>query len=126
MKKRKQMQKRLSECGIALCAVALLAACSKVPGGVLPEKKMKDVMLDIRLAENMINGNYQAYPDSTSRTALFASVFRKHRITQALYDSSLVWYGKNMDVLLQVYDLALRDVNERIRELGDTQASAAP
>jgi starvation-inducible outer membrane lipoprotein len=104
----------------------LVSSCSKVPSGILPEKKMKDVMIDVQLAENIINTNYQAYPDSVRKGALFQSVFRKHNITQAIYDSSLVWYGKNLDKLIRVYDLVLNDINGQIRELGDVQANAAP
>jgi hypothetical protein len=103
----------------------LVSSCSKVPDDILPEKKMKDVMVDIQLAENIINTNYQAYPDSARKGALFQAVFRKHNITQAIYDSSLVWYGKNLDKLMRIYDLALNDINEQIRELGDVQANAA-
>jgi hypothetical protein len=101
-------------------------SCSRVPDGVLPEKKMKDVMIDMQLAENLISTNYQDYPDSARRAALYQSVFRKYNITQAIYDSSLVWYGKNLDVLTRVHDLIINDLNEQIRELGDVQASAAP
>jgi hypothetical protein len=111
---------------LSLWVVVALASCSKVPNGVLPEKKMKDVLIDMHLAENLINTNYHSYPDSASRVALYEGVFRKHKITQAVYDSSLVWYGRNLDLLMQIYDLALNDINEQIRALGDVQASAAP
>ena len=105
---------------------AWAASCSKVPSGILPEKKMKDVFIDMQLAENIINTNYQAYADSSHKGALYQAVFRKHNITQAVYDSSLVWYGKNLDILMRIYDLALNEINEQIRDLGDVQANAAP
>jgi hypothetical protein len=87
---------------------------------------MTDVLIDMQLAEQMINADFQDYPDSTRRAALFESVFRKHHITQATYDSSLVWYGRNMDMLIRIYDLALNAVSEQILAMGDVQASAAP
>jgi len=121
------MQRKLSECTgrsphqiryvIALFAVVLLASCNKAPSEVLSEKKMKDVVIDMRLAEMMINWDKQTYPDSAHKAALYASVLEKHHITQAVYDSSLVWYGKNLYVLLQVYDKALREIAKRIRQL---------
>ncbi len=107
-------------------AIFGIAACSKAPDGILSERKMKDVMVDMYIAENMINSGSQEFPDSLHKQALFQSVFKKHNITQATYDSSLVWYGKNIDIMMQVLDLAIADVNERIRDLGDVQASAAP
>ncbi|GHT36216.1 hypothetical protein AGMMS49574_27570 [Bacteroidia bacterium] len=120
------IQRKLYKYSIALLTVALLVTCSKVPSGILSEKKMKDVMVDMQLAENIANDNYNTYRDSVHKAALYESVFRKHNTTQAIYDSSLVWYGKNLNILLQVYDLAINDVNDRIRNLGDVQASAAP
>ncbi|MDR1644798.1 MAG: DUF4296 domain-containing protein [Tannerellaceae bacterium] len=111
---------------ILLAAAATLVSCSKVPKGILSEKKMKEVLIDMQLAENMISSNYLAYPDSARKGALYQAVFRKHNITQAIYDSSLVWYGKNLDMLMTVFDLALNDVNEQIRALGDVQANVAP
>jgi hypothetical protein len=107
-------------------ALMVFPSCRKMPGGVLPEKKMKEVLIDMQLAENIINANYQTYPDSAHKAALYQSVFRKHKITQAIYDSSLVWYGKNLDVLIHIYDWVIDDINEQVRELGDVQASAAP
>lgn len=120
------MRKRLFKYSMVFSAFLLLIACSKAPKGILSEKKMKDVMVDVHIAESMINSNYKEYADTLRRKALIRSVFEKHNITQAVYDSSLIWYGKNLDVLMQVYDLALADVNARIRDLGDVQAAAAP
>ena len=78
---------------MALLATTLLAACSKVPDGILSEKKMQGVLTDMLLAEAMVNVDYNAYKSDTMKLALYESVFRKHDITQAVYDSSLVWYG---------------------------------
>jgi hypothetical protein len=106
--------------------ILLMSACSKVPRGILSEKKMKDVMIDVHLAEQIIGDNYLTYPDSTHKAALMASVFRKHNITQAVYDSSLVWYGKNLNIMLQVLDLAIKDVDKRMRIVAELQAQQAP
>lgn len=120
------MRNRLRRYGVVLLAVALLASCSKVPDGVLSEKKMKAVLIDMQLAEAMISTDYKKYSNDAEKDALYQSVFRKHDIDQAVYDSSLVWYGRNLDVYMQVYDLVLAELNERQKALGDVQASAAP
>ena len=102
----------------------IVASCSKVPGGILPEKKMRDVMIDVQIAEQIMSTDYLSYPDSVHKAALLASVFRKHRITQAVYDSSLVWYGKNLNIMLQVLDLAINDIDTRIAKLGNLRTPA--
>ena len=111
---------------MALLATTLLAACSKVPDGILSEKKMQGVLMDMLLAEAMVNVDYNTYKSDTMKLALYESVFRKHDITQAVYDSSLVWYGRNLDIYMEVYNRVLADLNKRINNLGDVQADAAP
>lgn len=107
-------------------ALAGLVACSKVPGDVLSEKEMQAVLVDMQLAEAMISNNYEVYRNDTVKAALYTSVFNKHGITEADYDSSLIWYGRNIDIYMEVYDRALNDLSKRITQLGDVQADAAP
>ncbi|MDR0538265.1 MAG: DUF4296 domain-containing protein [Tannerellaceae bacterium] len=103
---------------IAILTIAILAAsCSKVPSGLLSEKKMKAIMIDMQLAEQIISENYQTYSDSMRKAAVFESVFRKHHTTQAIFDSSLVWYGKNLNIMIQVIDMAIKDIDKNIVEL---------
>ena len=119
------MQNRLQKYGIAALTLCLLAACSKTPDGILSEKEMQAVELDIQLAKAMISVENKQFADSLQRAELFQSVFRKHGITQAVYDSSLIWYGRNLDIYMDIYDRILKDLNERQNALGDVQASAA-
>ena len=113
------MRRKLRIYGMALLATTLLAACSKVPDGILSEKKMQGVLTDMLLAEAMVNVDYNTYKSDTMKLALYESVFRKHDITQAVYDSSLVWYGRNLDIYMEVYNRVLADLNKRINNLGD-------
>lgn len=103
-----------------------LAACSKVPDGILSEKKMQQVVKDMMIAQSMTSADYKSYPDNQSKQALYEGVFRKHGITQAEYDSSLVWYGRNLDIYMKVYERVLADVDKDIKALGDVQADAGP
>lgn len=120
------MQNKIRRYGIAFLAVALLSACSKVPDEILSEKEMQKIMVDMQLAEAMIGADYKTYKEDIQKEALYQSVFRKHDITQAMYDSSLVWYGKNLDIYLQVYERVLADLDKRVIALGDVQADAGP
>ena len=121
------MRNLLHRYGLVLLIGTLLStACSKVPDDILSEKQMQAVQLDMQLAEAMINLNNKDFPDNAHKEALYQSIFRKHQITQAQYDSSLVWYGRNLDIYMKVYDRILADLNKRQKELGDVQAVAAP
>ena len=105
---------------------SVLLACSKAPKGVLPEKKMQEVLVDMSLAEALIGSNYREYNDLPKKHALYQSIFDKYGITEALYDSSLVWYGKNLDVYMRVQDKVLAELNKRKKALGDIQPDASP
>lgn len=109
-----------------LVAVVWLAACSKVPDNILSEKKMQSVLLDMLLAEAMTEIENKTYQTDTMKLALYESVFRKHGITRELYDSSLVWYGRNLDIYMDVYERVSNDLDARLNRLGDVQADAAP
>lgn len=111
---------------VSICLVLffLTVACSKVPQGVLSEKEMQRVQTDMLLADAFIGVNVKEYGNDTAKVALYESVFRKHRITQAEYDSSLVWYAKNLDVYMKVYERVIADLGKEIHELGDVQAVA--
>ena len=111
---------------MALLATTLLAACSKVPDGILSEKKMQGVLTDMLLAEAMVNVDYNAYKSDTMKLALYESVFRKHDITQAVYDSSLVWYGRNLDIYMEVYNRVLADLNKRINNFNGVTFDIRP
>lgn len=111
-------------CGILIGV--LCVACSKVPGGILSEKKMQAIQLDMQLAESMVSVHSKEYSEPAQKEALFESVFRKHGITEAQYDSSLIWYGKNLDIYMKVYDRMLAELNKRQKEMGDVQVAAAP
>ena len=104
--------------GVLFLLFLFVAACSRVPKGVIPERKMQQIITDMHLADAIINSDLSTYYDNEVKKALYLSVFEKHRVTEAVYDSSLVWYGKNLDVYMQVYNMALVDVNRRIERIG--------
>ena len=98
--------------------ILFITACSRVPQGIIPERKMQQIVTDMHLAEAIINSDPSAYSTNEEKKALYQSVFDKHRVTKAIYDSSLIWYGKNLDVYMQVYNMALAEVNKSIEEIG--------
>ncbi|MDR2231739.1 MAG: DUF4296 domain-containing protein [Tannerella sp.] len=95
-----------------------VAACSRAPKGVIPEKKMRQILIDMYLADAIISADPTTFNNDENKSALYQSVFEKHHITEAIYDSSLIWYGKNLDIYMQVNNMALADVKKKIEEMG--------
>ena len=120
------MRSKLSLYGFTLLTSLAVVACSKVPDGILKEKDMQSVMVDMYLAEAMIGADYATYQGDEKKDAMYQSVFRKHNISQAEYDSSIIWYGKNLKIYMEVYDGVLAEIESRTKALGDVQANAGP
>ncbi|MDR1380107.1 MAG: DUF4296 domain-containing protein [Tannerella sp.] len=97
----------------------MAASCSRVPEHIISEKKMRATLYDMQIAEAIVETDYESYRTSDERQVVYDAVFAKHHITQAEYDSSLVWYGENMDLYMRIYRLVLKDINENIASLGD-------
>ncbi len=112
------MTNRLRIYGI-LMLICVAASCSRVPKHIISEKKMRAVLYDMQMAEAIVETNSSSYGTSDKRQVVYNSVFAKHHVTQAEYDSSLIWYGENMDLYMGIYKLVLKDVNEKIAAMGD-------
>jgi len=103
--------------GMSFILFLFMVACSRAPRGIIPERKMRQLLVDMHLADAMISSDPYNFQSDDDKKSLYQSVFEKHRVTQAVYDSSLVWYGKNLDVYMQVYNMALVDVKKKIEEI---------
>jgi len=105
-----------------LTLICLAASCSRVPKHILSERKMRVVLYDMLLAEAMIE-TMPTFNTNDERSMVYDAVFTKHRITQAEYDSSLVWYGKNMDLYMAIYILVQKDINAALTAMGDIKSN---
>jgi len=81
----------------------LFFACSTRPSYVLSESKMEKVLYDVYLAEAEISNNYLIFhSDSTRKQELLNSVLKKHKITEAVLDTSLAWYSGHLDKYFKI------------------------
>jgi hypothetical protein len=99
-----------------LLSLLFLSACSVTPSWVIPEKEMELLLTDIHLAEAMINNDYNAFSDSVGKARLVRSIFEKHHVTKAEFDTSLVWYAANLDVYMNIY----KRIPKHLSEMNDT------
>ena len=79
-------------------------SCQNRPKEVLDKKKMEKVMYDVYIAEAMIENDGMRFATPSQKENLMASVFKKHNISEAQWDSSLVWYADHIKVYLQMND----------------------
>lgn len=86
-----------------ILAVFLLSSCNRRPGDVVSPQKMTEVLYDIRLTQS-IYANDPQFKSDEMKDALVAGVLRKHKITQAELDSSLLWYSDNIQYYSAIND----------------------
>lgn len=97
-----------------LTAAAILCACSKIPGGVIEPDTMSNLLADIYIGETVIDQLPQSYLTDSSRRVLQQSIYMKHGVTAAEFDSSLYWYGQHLDEYMEVCRNTEKILQQRI------------
>ncbi|MGL4293953.1 MAG: DUF4296 domain-containing protein [Bacteroidales bacterium] len=106
---------------ISVCLTVL--ACARVPEGVLDNKKMEQVLYDVHIAEGIMDEFPSQYRTLESKQKLMAGVFRENAITKAEFDSSMVYYGANLDQYMKIYQRVTERLNAQ-RDLLTTELTA--
>lgn len=83
--------------------ICLLGMASCRPRGVLSPHEMRDVVYDLHRADGAIQVAGYNYSHDEELAACYKSVLDKHGITQAQFDSSLVWYTDNPQRFNKIY-----------------------
>ena len=89
----------------ALAAFLMLAvsACRvERPDMVLSDAQMENVLYDYHLAKALAEGTPRT--EDYKRVLYVQAVFRKHGVTQARFDSSMVWFSRHPEVLSKIYE----------------------
>ena len=85
-----------------ILALILLAACDDRPKDVLSRGKMEDVLYDHHIMQGIIN----QLPDNEREAKAedyINAVYAKHGITEAQFDSSIVYYNRHSKELHKIY-----------------------
>lgn len=105
--------KKLMICLVAVMALLFSVSSCKpsLPSGVLSKGKMTDILYDYHLALAMAHMDDNG--DRGQSLAYREAVLRKHDVTSAEFDSSMVYYMRHTELLEDVYkDLTDRYSNE--------------
>lgn len=104
---------------IILFCIILFSSVSMVSCNqrkVLSKDEIIAVLYDIRIAESVLRNNPGTFKDTQSKDSLIESVLKKHNITQADLDSSLVWYSDNVDIYLRVNDSIMSSLRDDVKQ----------
>lgn len=112
--------KIISQFVFCLGFILLLSACSR-PNGVLNSKKMTSILVkmhktDAALAEKgFVLGRY------SNKAPYYNFILKKYGITEAQFDSSLVWYTKNPQRFENVYDDVLAQLTNLQKDVDENK-----
>ena len=99
-----------------------VAMISCRPRGVLSNREMRDVLYDLHRADGAIQVAGYNYSHDQEVAGYYKNVLDKHGITQAQFDSSLVWFTDNPQIFNKIYPKVLErleadyDREKQIRE----------
>lgn len=104
---------RFHLCCVCMFALAIAGCKVKRPDDVIPESKMENLLYDYHLAKAM--GDNLPYNENYKKTLYIDAVFNKYGTTQAVFDSSMVWYTRNTEILSKIYE----KLNKRMKAQQD-------
>lgn len=93
---------RFHLCFICMFVFAVAGCKVKRPSDVISESKMENLLYDYHLAKSM--GENLSYNENYKKALYIDAVFKKYGTTQAEFDSSMVWYTRNTEILSKIYE----------------------
>ena len=100
---------------IAAIAGSMFQACDRTPDYVIGPKEMTSLLVDIHKGESVIDLNRSAYSSDSMRKVVKQSIYAKHGVTAEQVDTSLVWYGHNVEKYIEIYDGVIEQLEKDIK-----------
>lgn len=99
--------------------MVLWISCSDRPRNVLSEDKMVDLLVDMELTEAYANTQYSSY--MKEKNELGKKVLKKHGVSEETLDTTLAWYGRNMDQYAELFDKVDKKILQRKKKYMDIE-----
>lgn len=109
---------RATIAGLAL--VAFWACTPTVPSRYIQPDEMEDILYDYHLAQAMAQRETNYQEGQKNRTLYFYAVLAKHNVSEADFDSSMVYYYSNIPQLQKVYEAVEERMDNEANHLGAT------
>lgn len=117
MIKRRYISSLISYAPAMLLCLLIVAGCQRRPDHVLAEKDMVSLMIDLQLAESYTDMEYSGIDLPTYRRQLAESVLMAHNVSREELDSTLSWYGRNLDEYSKLYEKVDKGMAEKKERL---------
>ena len=96
---------------VGLIALAIcLSSCR--PHGILSSRKMREVMVELHKTDALLQVSGLQHGHNEAEDIYYALVLERHGITQAQFDSSLVWYTAHPQLFDKIYPKVLKQLEQ--------------
>lgn len=107
------MSRRLSYVVVSL--LVLVACKPQVPAEFIQPDDMEDILYDYHVSQAMARSEMES---DYQKDLYFKAVLKKHNVSEADFDSSLVYYYSHVDRLRDIYGHVNERLSEEARSLG--------
>ncbi|EJW95417.1 hypothetical protein EVA_16485 [gut metagenome] len=95
-----------------------MGACKvEIPEEIISESEMENLLYDYHLAKSM--GDNLSYTENYKKVLYIDAVFMKYGTTQAIFDSSMVWYTRHTEMLSKIYERVSNRLRKEQELVGD-------
>ncbi len=98
-----------------------LSACR--PREVLSSRQMRRVLVDLHKTDAVLQANGLQHGHNAQEDACYALVLERHGITQAQFDSSLVWYTNHPQIFDKIYPKVVAELEKEKEEFAAEHAA---
>lgn len=94
-----------------IIGLIVFTGCGDRPSNVLSDKEMVDLMVDMEIAEAYVNT--QMGSGSKEKIEMGKRVMKAHGVSEETLDTTLAWYGRNMDSYSKLFEKVDKEIEKR-------------
>ncbi len=107
-------------CRLFILLIVFSVGCSSCvmrPKNVLSKHKMENVLYDLHKTDGIVVLKGLSFNHDEQLAAIYQTTLEKHGVTQAQFDSSLVWYTDNPKRFNKIYPAVIKRLQADIDSL---------
>lgn len=97
-----------------MMVTVVLSGCR--PREVLSSRQMRRILVDLHKTDAVLQANGLQHGHDAQEDACYALVLERHGVTQAQFDSSLVWYTNHPQIFDKIYPKVVADLEKEKEE----------
>ena len=109
-----QFKKNYRSFAILIGTLFFVISCGDRPSHVLSEDKMVDLLVDMELTEAYVNTQHSVLPKE--KNEIGEQVLELHGVSKETLDTTLAWYGRNMDQYTALFEKVDKKINGRKKQ----------